>query len=100
MSIDACARSWAELQVGGLVVQFYGHYLYEKFVTDSYERLLKSAGADKTRRAMNSIRRTINSALRRRVGQSDPIGINWRGAEGQLAETILDQTLNIFRVPG
>ena len=90
-----------EIQAGGLVIQFYGHYLYEKFARDSYERLLKSHGPEKARGSMDSIRRTIASALRTMVGQRDPIEINWRGAEGrQLAETILTRTLNIFLVPG
>jgi HlyD family secretion protein len=74
---------------------------YERKRSLVEKNFISGAELDKARRSMDSISRTIASALRTMVGQRDPIEINWRGAEGrQLAETILTQTLNIFMVPG
>jgi len=87
----------AEQRVSGLVMQFYGHYLYEKFCRDFYERLMQRVGADKARSSVDSIRRTIFASLRAKVGERDVGSIDWRGPEGhRLASTILDETLAIF----
>lgn len=86
-----------QLQVSGMVVQLYGHYLYEMFCRDFYEQLLKKIGADRARRSIDSIRRTIFSSLRAKVADRDASAVNWRGAEGrELAQTILVETLQIF----
>ncbi|NTW00198.1 MAG: hypothetical protein HGA19_02705 [Oscillochloris sp.] len=86
------------LQVVGLVVRFFGHYLYERFCRDFYERVVQRVGREKAQRKIASIRRTIFASLEAKVeiGGAD---IDWRGREGQqLAERILEQTLDIFTV--
>jgi hypothetical protein len=86
------------LQVVGLVVRFFGYYLYERFCRDFYERVVQRVGREKAQRKIASIRRTIFASLEAKVaiGGTD---IDWRGLEGQqLAERILEQTLDIFTV--
>lgn len=88
-----------QIQIAGLIVQFYGHYLYELFCRDFYEQLIKKVGREQTRRSIDSIRRTIFSSLRAKIAGRDPGSVNWRGAEGrQLAERILTETVAIFEV--
>ena len=86
------------MQVIGLVVRFYGHYIYERFCRDFYERVVQRVGREKTQRKIASIRRTIFASLEAKVAIGGP-DIDWRGREGQqLAEHILEQTFDIFTV--
>jgi len=84
-----------------LIVQFYGHYLYDMFCRDFYERFLARFGKDKARRSIDRVKRTIFSALRAKLAGRDPTRVEWRGAEGRyLAESIMTRTLQIFEVGG
>lgn len=86
-----------KVQAAGLIMQYYGHYLYERFARDFYESLAKKIGIDKARAAVESIRRTIFASLRAKIGRRDPLTVNWRGEEGQqLAERILVETYHIY----
>lgn len=85
------------VQVAGLLIQYYGHYLYERFARDFYERLLRSVGVEKARNSVESVRRTIFASLRAKLAGQDPMDVDWRGEEGRkLAERILVETLQIF----
>lgn len=96
----ALTGALVRLQVVGLVVRFYGHYLCTRFCRDFYESLIKKVGQDQAARSVESIKRTILSALKYRVADRDPATLNWRGPEGQkLAESILTETFQIFAVP-
>jgi hypothetical protein len=86
-------------RVGGLVMQFYGHYIYERFSRDFYERLVQRVGGEKARASVESIRRTIFASLRAKVGGREAGSVDWRGPEGlRMADTILEETLAIFGV--
>lgn len=94
----ALSSAVERMQVIGLVVRLFGHYIYERFCRDFYERVVQRVGMEKAQRKIASIRRTIFALLDLKVeiGGSD---IDWRGREGQqLAERILEQTLDIFTV--
>lgn len=87
-----------DLQVVGLVERFYGHYLFEMFMRDSYEKWRKQSGNERASNAAERIRRTIFQNLRSKMTTRDPSTFNWSGNEGrQLAEQIMETTLNIFR---
>lgn len=84
-------------RVSGLVMQFYGHYIYEKFSRDFYERLVQRVGGENARARVESIRHTIFTSLRAKVGGREASTIDWRGPEGRrLADTILEETFAIF----
>jgi hypothetical protein len=86
-----------QVQVSGLLIQYFGHYLYERFARDFYEKLVSKIGQEKARSSFESIRRTIFASLRAKIGRQDPNTIDWRGKEGrQLADRILVETLEIF----
>lgn len=48
-----------KVQVQGLLMQYYSHYLYEKFTRDFYESLVHKIGIERARNSVESIRRTI-----------------------------------------
>lgn len=86
-----------QVQVSGLLVQYYGHYLYERFARDFYETLVSKVGREKARNSFDSIRRTIFASLRAKIAGRSASEIDWRGKEGrQLADQILVETLEIF----
>lgn len=88
-----------QLEVVGLVMRFYSHYLFERFCRDFYERLVLKVGSEQTRRSIDEIRRTIFASLRAKVAGRNPTEVDWGGSEGhQLAERILEETLHIFEV--
>ena len=88
-----------QVQAAGIVMQYYGHYLYERFARDFYEPLIRKIGVEKARSVVESIRRTIFASLRAKLAGRDPLAVNWRGEEGRnLAERILVETYHIFEV--
>lgn len=85
------------IAIEGIIVTFYGCYLYQMFRRDFYERLMQKVGKEKARRSCDRIEHTIKAKLQAKVARRDPTKLNWRGAEGQrLAEDILETTLRIF----
>lgn len=93
----ALSSALERLEVTGLIVRFYGQYLYRMFVRDFSETLAQKVGRDRARRAGANVLRTIRSKLRAVVAGRDPAAINWHGAQGhQLAQRILTTTLQIF----
>lgn len=90
-------EAMAAPRVGGLVMQFYGHYIYEKFCRDFYERLVLRVGSENARARVASIRHTIFTSLRAKVGGREASAVDWRGSEGRrLADAILEETFAIF----
>jgi hypothetical protein len=93
------ARSLEQIQIVGLVINFYGYYLFERFRRDFYERLRNKVGADRAKNSIERIRRAIFSSLRAKVAKRSAEKIDWRGKEGQqLAERVFQETLRIFEV--
>lgn len=89
----------ARLEVEGLMVQFYGYYLYEMFIRDFYERLIQRREHDRTAISCENIKRTIRAQVRGAVAGREVASIDWRGREGrQLAEEILTTTFAVFEV--
>lgn len=87
------------IEVSGLVMQFYGHYLFAMFCRDFYERLQQKIGPDAADRSIESVRRTITAVLENELVGQDITRVDWGHAEGQeLAERILVRTLTIFEV--
>ncbi len=84
-------------EISGLVLEYYGYYLYEAFASDFYERLLRRHGEAATSRTLDSARRTIISALEYHLSGRDPTWIDWGGPEGQqVRDRILGEVRDIF----
>lgn len=84
-------------EISGLIREYYGYYLYEAFVSDFYERLLRRYGEAATRQTLDSVQRTITEALTYHLGGSSPTDIDWSGPEGRhLCDQILGDVRDIF----
>lgn len=84
-------------EISGLIREYYGYYLYEAFVSDFYERLLRRSGEAATRQTLDSVQRTITEALAYHLGGSSPTDIDWSGPEGRrLCDQILGEVRDIF----
>jgi len=83
-----------------VLVRFFGHYLYECFCRDFYERLLKKVGSAKANQSLKSIKDCIDAALKAKLANRDAAKFDWRGAEGRnISDQILKDVLDIFEVP-
>jgi len=82
-----------------IIGSFFGHYIFERFCRDFYERLVKSVGSSRAAGTLNEIKDYIDSSLRAWVVNLDITRIDWRGSEGeQITGQILSETVTIFGV--
>ncbi len=87
------------VEVSGIIMQFYGHYLFAMFCRDFYERLQLKIGPDAADRCIESVRRTITATLENELVGQEVTHVDWGHLEGQeLAERILIRTFEIFEV--
>jgi hypothetical protein len=83
-----------------ILLRFFGHYLYECFCRDFYERLLKKVGSSQAAQSLKSIRDCINAAVKAKLAGRDVKSVDWHGSEGKaISEQILGDVLDIFEVP-
>jgi hypothetical protein len=79
--------------------RLFGHYIYERFCRDFYERLVKKVGSLQASNSLDAIKDCIESSLRARLVNRDVTKINWRGVEGrQVTDQVLRETVEIFGV--
>ena len=82
-----------------ILMRFFGHYLYECFCRDFYERLDKRVGSSQAAQSLKGIRDCIEAATRAKLVGRDKSTFDWRGADGKrLAEEILGEVLDIFEI--
>ena len=80
-----------------IIGSFFGHYIYERFCRDFYERLVKRAGPSQAADSLDSIKDYVESSLRAKLVNRDATKVNWRGAEGsRITGEILQETVEIF----
>jgi len=83
-----------------ILLRFFGHYLYECFCRDFYERLIKKVGSSQAAQSLKSIRDCIESAVKAKLAGRNAKDFNWHGADGKkLSEQVLTEVLDIFEVP-
>lgn len=82
-----------------IISRFFGHYIFERFCRDFYERLVKKVGSIQASSSLSAIKDCIESALRTKLANHDVTKVNWRGAEGsRITDQILRDTVEIFGV--
>jgi hypothetical protein len=88
---------------GGLfevLLRFFGHYLYECFCTDFYERFVKKVGSARAAQSLKSIRDCIESAVKAKLAGRNLATFEWNGSAGKaISEQVLHEVLEIFEVP-
>lgn len=82
-----------------ILIRFFGHYLYECFCRDFYERLAMRVGSSQAGQSLKSIRDCIEAAIEAKLVGRDRNAFDWRGADGKrLSEEILGEVLDIFEL--
>jgi hypothetical protein len=88
---------------GGLfeiLLKFFGHYIYECFCRDFYERFLKKVGSSKAIQSLKSIKDCIESAIKAKLAGRDVAKIDWSGVDGKkISDEVLGEVLEIYEVP-
>ncbi len=87
--------------VRGLMVRYFGYYLYVLFCERFTERLNRDPERAKSAAAVSSqIREYVLTAVEARLAGTDVGAIDWTGPDGlQMSEEILGETLEIFGAP-
>lgn len=87
--------------IGAIMKNFFGNYLYRLFKTHFSERIMKAAGSLQiAKERFKLIKDTIALKLKLLTFEQDLSSINWRGADGQrLSQSIFSSVLNIFEGP-
>jgi hypothetical protein len=87
---------------GGLfdiLMRFFGHYLYECFCRDFYERLVQRVGSAQATESLKSIRDCIEAAIKAKLVGRNRFAFQWNGPDGKkLAAEILGEVFDIFEL--
>jgi hypothetical protein len=82
-----------------ILLRFFGHYLYECFCRDFYERLVKKVGSAQAGDGLKGIRDCIDAAVEAKLVGRDKAAFEWHGPDGKkLAAEILGEVLDIFEL--
>jgi hypothetical protein len=84
----------------GILLQFFGHYIYQSFCTDFYERFVMKVGSSRAASSLKSIRDDIQHAIKGKLAGTDVKRFSWSGRDGRgLSEQVLGDVCDIFEVP-
>lgn len=85
--------------VAGVLMRFFGHYIYERFCRDFYERWVKAHGGGATTDALRRVKDYIKSRLDSVTAGRDLTGVNWGGDQGAtVISQVLGDTCAVFGV--
>ena len=97
---QALAKIMDEGGIFGILLRFFGHYIYQCFCTDFYERFVKKVGSSRAAESLKSIRDYIHHAIRDKLAGTDVKKFNWNGNDGRrISEQVLGDVCDIFEVP-
>jgi hypothetical protein len=84
----------------GILLHFFGHYIYQCFCTDFYERFVMKVGSSRASSSLKSIRDYIQHAIKGKLAGTDVKRFSWSGRDGRrLSEQVLGDVCDIFEVP-
>ncbi len=97
---EALTKSIDETGLVALLFRFLGHYIYQRFCTDFYERFVKQVGSSRAAQALKSIRDCIEAAITAKLVGVDLKKFKWSGPDGKrISEQVLGEIRQIFEVP-
>ena len=97
---ETLTRTMDEEGLFGILLRFFGHYVYQCFCTDFYERFVKKVGPSRAAHSLKSIRDCIEAAIKAKLAAVDIKKFNWSGKEGKrISEQVLGEIRDIFEVP-
>jgi hypothetical protein len=88
-----------ELGIFGILVSFFGHYIFKMFCLNFYEAWVKKVGDAKAGSSLGQIKEYITSSLRAKLAGKKVTTVDWKQSEGkQFVESVLKETLEVFGV--
>jgi len=97
---EALAKITDEGGLLGILLRFFGHYIYQCFCTDFYERFVLKVGSSRAAGSLKSIRDYIQHAIKGKLDGTDVKKFNWTGRDGKrMSEQVLGDVCDIFEVP-
>ena len=86
-----------EANLGILLAQYFGYYLFRQFCRVYYERLVTRHGRDKAESFINSIKEMISSLVSHQIYEKNIFRVDWSGVEGRdIINNILERTYSVF----
>jgi hypothetical protein len=97
---EALTKTMDETGLLGILFRFFGHYIYQCFCTDFYERFVKKVGSSRAAKALKGVRDCIESAIKAKLTAVEDIKkFNWSGRDGRMmSEQILSEVRDIFEI--
>ncbi|MGH9644929.1 MAG: hypothetical protein ACRD3Q_21205 [Terriglobales bacterium] len=97
---EALTKTIDDAGMFGVLLRFLGHYIYQCFCTDFYERFVKKVGSTRAAQSIKSIRDCIQAAVKSKLAGIDPKKFSWGGSDARrISEQILGEIRDIFEVP-
>ncbi len=97
---EALTKTMDEGGLLGILLRFFGHYIFQCFCTDFYERFVKKVGSSRAAQSLKSIRDCIEAAIKTKLAAVDIKKFNLSGPEGKrISEQVLGEIRDIFEVP-
>jgi hypothetical protein len=88
-----------ELGIFGILVSFFGHYIFNMFCRNFYEDWVKKVGEAKAGTGLDQIKEYIRSSLRAKLAGKKVTKVDWKKSEGkQFVENVLKETVEVFGV--
>jgi len=88
-----------ELGIFGILVSFFGHYIFKMFCRNFYEEWVKKVGDTKAGSSLGQIKEYITSSLRAKLTGKKMTAVDWKTSEGkQFVESVLKETVEVFGV--
>jgi hypothetical protein len=88
-----------EFGIFGILVSFFGHYIFKMFCRNFYEEWVKKVGDAKAGSGLGQIKEYITSSLRTKLAGRKVTTVDWKQSEGkQFVESVLRETVEVFGV--
>jgi hypothetical protein len=88
-----------EFGIFGILVSFFGHYIFKMFCRNFYEEWVKKVGDAKAGSGLGQIKEYITSSLRTKLAGKKVTTVDWKQSEGkQFVESVLRETVEVFGV--
>jgi len=83
-----------------ILLRFLGHYIYQRFCTDFYEKWVKQVGSFRASQSLKNIRDCIEAAIASKLAGIDLKKFMWCSPDGKrLSDQVLVEVRQIFEVP-
>jgi hypothetical protein len=90
-----------ERGIFGILVSFFGHYIFKMFVRNFSEEWVKKVGETKAAKSLGLIKDYVDSSLRAKLAGRKVATVDWQKRDGQkFVEDVWKETIDVFGVTG